>query len=366
MNEHCVALLGRRDDPTDAVEEYCRYLGTALQPRGVSLELARMRWAELGWRGAFAELRRQATPWKSSWVLLQYTALAWSRRGFSLRVRGVLRQLKKSGARTAIVFHDTEPYFGSRLIDRIRRIVQLYSMCEAVRLSDLAVFTIPVEKIGWLPAACAKAVFIPVGANLPSPERVWIQRREEVRALTVAVFCLSDGRAREGEVACVAKAVRYAAERVGAIRVALLGRNSERAERQLRESIGDAPVKIYIHGLLDGEEVVRVLGSADVLLFARGAISTGRSSAIAGIACGLPVIAREGPETTAPITGAGVVLLPEGAGEEFGAALVRVLSDGAYRATLAERSHRAQEQHFSWSAIAAKYAAALRSRSVEK
>jgi len=39
------------------------------------------------------------------------------------------------------------------------------------------------------------------------------------------------------------------------------------------------------------------------------------------------------------------------------------LSDAAYRASLAERSRRAQEKYFSWSAIAAKYAEAMRANS---
>ena len=33
-----ITLLGRRDEPTDAVEEYCRYLGEALRPHGYTLE----------------------------------------------------------------------------------------------------------------------------------------------------------------------------------------------------------------------------------------------------------------------------------------------------------------------------------------
>ena len=371
MNEHCVALLGRRDEPTDAVEAYCQYLGAALQPAGFSLEIVRLRWSELGWRQALESLREREKQWRGNWVFLQYTALTWSRRGFPLGVPRVLRQLKRCGVRSGIVFHDAEPYAGNRTIDRLRRRVQRYAMREALRLSDLAILTIPPEKISWLPDKGSKTAFIPVGANLPSPEKAWAASPDTRKEFpTVAVFGITgdatENRAGQEEVDCIAKAVRCAAEQVGAIRVALLGRNSERAERQLRESIGNARVQISVHGLLDGGDVVRVLGSADVLLFARGAISTRRSSAIAGIACGLPVIAREGPETAAPITDAGVVLLREGAGEEFGPALVRVLGDAAYRATLAERSRRAQEQHFSWSAIAAKYASALRSGSVEK
>ena len=33
MSQIVTALLGRKDEPTDAVEEYCRYLAAALQSR---------------------------------------------------------------------------------------------------------------------------------------------------------------------------------------------------------------------------------------------------------------------------------------------------------------------------------------------
>src|SRR6266849_3699007 len=102
MNERCIALLGRRDEPTDAVEEYCSYLGAAL---------------------------------------------AWSRRGFPLRFLRILRILRASGARVAVVFHDVEPYTGHRFVDRLRRSVQLRAMREALRLADVAVLTVPAEKL---------------------------------------------------------------------------------------------------------------------------------------------------------------------------------------------------------------------------
>lgn len=97
------------------------------------------------------------------------------------------------------------------------------------------------------------------------------------------------------------------------------------------------------------------------MLFARGPISSRRGSAIAGIACGLPVIAEEGSEVAPPITDAGVVLVPEeSVPEGFGAALVRVLTDQSYRVSLAQRSRDAQSRYFSWSVIARQYAQALR------
>jgi hypothetical protein len=38
MNRKCLALLGRRDEPTDAVEKYCRYLGGELRADGLELQ----------------------------------------------------------------------------------------------------------------------------------------------------------------------------------------------------------------------------------------------------------------------------------------------------------------------------------------
>ena len=74
------------------------------------------------------------------------------------------------------------------------------------------------------------------------------------------------------------------------------------------------------------------------------------------------VNAAMAPELAPPITEAGVVLVPEElVPEGFGPALVRVLSDQNYRASLAERSRDAQSRYFSWSVIARQYAQALRS-----
>jgi len=106
MKQRCVALLGRRDEPTDAVEEYCQYLGSALEPQGVSFELERFPWCELGWRKAFAEMDRKAGLWKNDWILIQYTALAWSRRGFSMPVLSLVQFFQKCGVRCGVVFHD--------------------------------------------------------------------------------------------------------------------------------------------------------------------------------------------------------------------------------------------------------------------
>jgi glycosyltransferase involved in cell wall biosynthesis len=359
----CMAILGRREVPTDGVHDYCCYLRDALTNEGVTLTLTQVRWAEIGRKASQQELLEAIKGKQKTFFLLQYTALSWSRRGFALPAVGVLKLLKRTGARCAVVFHDPDGFAGNRAIDGFRRGIQRYGMKRLVRLSDVAIFTLPRHKISWLPADTQNFVFIPVGANLPTPERAWAKKDNSTgNKPRVAVFSLTDKPTLEKEVSQIAQAVRYAAKRIGALEVVVLGRNSESGGEKLRVALAESPAEVRIVGLISADEVVRVLGASDVMLFARGPISSRRGSAIAGIACGLPVIAEEGSELAPPITEAGVVLVPEElVPEEFGPALVRVLSDQNYRASLAERSRDAQSRYFSWSVIARQYAQALRS-----
>jgi len=162
------------------------------------------------------------------------------------------------------------------------------------------------------------------------------------------------------EVAQITSAVRFAAKKLGKLRLLVFGRNADSAEAGLRVGLRDQPVALRVAGVLPEGDVEAILRSSDVLLFVRGSISSRRGSAIAGIACGLPVIAFAGSETAAPITDAGVVLVPGGNKTALGEALVRVLSDREYHARLAERSRAAYKKHFSWEAIASQYASLLK------
>ncbi|MEQ1352479.1 MAG: glycosyltransferase family 4 protein [Candidatus Acidiferrum sp.] len=360
----CIAILGRRDQPTDAVEEYCQYLGEALKGEEFELEIVRVRWDEIGSAASMQELRGRIretqNPSRNDWFLLQYTALAWSRRGFPLRIVRLVKFLKKQGARCAVVFHDAEAYGGKRWVDRLRRIVQRHVMRRLLLLSDISFFTVPREKVSWVPAGAKNIVFIPVGANLPSPEKAWSQTRNPVESKPcIAVFSITGNPRAQHEINLISEAVSYAAKQIGPLRIVVFGRNSEAGE-ELRVRLAGSPVEVNVLGLIPAEEIVRVLGASDVLLFVRGQISSRRGSAIAGIACGLPVIAQEGSETAPPITDAGVVLVPATAPRDFGPALLRVLTDQAYRESLAERSRNAQTRYFSWTVIAAQYAKALR------
>jgi glycosyltransferase involved in cell wall biosynthesis len=357
----CIAVLGRHDEPTDGVEDYCNYLAQALALEGITLSSVRLRWAELGWPMSLQELLAATGGKRDAVFLLQYTALAWSRRGLTMRTVEILKSLKKNGARCAVVFHDPDGYAGNRTIDRLRRYLQRRTMKQLLQLSDFAVFTLALDKISWLPKNARNIFYIPVGANLPAPERAWtIPPSPAAGKPLVAIFSLSDQPARTQEVSLIAEAVSYAAKQAGPLQLVVMGRNSELGAEELRAQLSGAPVEVQALGLISAEEVVSHLGAADAMLFPRGSISTRRGSAIAGIACGLPVIAQHGSEVAPPITEAGVSFVPENSTQEFGPVLARVLTDRAYRQDLAERSRNAQTRYFSWSVIAKQYAQALR------
>jgi glycosyltransferase involved in cell wall biosynthesis len=292
--------------------------------------------------------------------LVQYTALAWSARGFPLKFPSVLRSLKSAGARVAVVFHDVEPFSSPRLIDHLRHRVQLRTMRRALDLADLAIFTVPPEKLSWPNTNPLKTVFIPVGANLPFPEALASRSAGDIP--TVGVFSITGGDQGARETKQILAAVQHASQRLGRVRLSVFGRHSELREEALRQGLQKFPVELSVEGVVDPEQVVDRLAACDVLLFVRNGISTRRSSAIAGIAAGLPVIAYPNSETSSPITDAGVILVSPGDSDKLNETLVRVLSDANLRAELSSRSRAAYKTHFAWPAIAGRFAALLKSR----
>ena len=179
---------------------------------------------------------------------------------------------------------------------------------------------------------------------------------------TIGVFSITGGESGARETRVIIAAVRHASKKIGKLRLSVFGRSAELRETVLRDGLKDMPVELSVEGIVDPAQVVQKLSACDVLLFIRGPISSRRSSAIAGIACGLPVIAYSGSETAAPITDAGVVLVSPDQPDDLNSALVRVLSDAAYRMNLAARSRAAYETYFAWPAIASRFSALLNTR----
>lgn len=351
MPQRWIAVLGKRDRPTDGVADYCIHLGAALGLRGYDLEIVRVPWPERGWGAALADLRRRAQDWRGCWVLLQYTALGWSRRAFPLRFLQVLQVLRHNGVRCVVVFHDALPYRGSRLIDRLRRASQLWVMRAAYRRTDHSVLPVPLDQVTWLPTSPSKAAFIPVGANLP-PVAIDAKGVKANRgAKTVAVYGVTGEPATLAEVRDISHVLKITKARIEKLRLVVFGRGSAEAELALRHELEDSGIETIVLGLLPSEDITRELTNADVLLFVRGGVSSRRGSALAAIACGLPVVGYRSEETGFPVTEAGVVLVALEDRVALAEALIRVLSDDDWREQLRARSRSAQRQYFSWEVI---------------
>ena len=360
-----VALLGRRNQPTDGVRDYCRYLGDALAFREVCLTMADVPWAERGWLRGLADLWENSGNWKGRWVLFQYTALAWSRRGFPFGALVVIAVLRVRAIRTAVVFHDWTGYTGPRLVDRIRWRWQLTVMRWIARLAHRNVLPVPTEKAAWLPRHETPAAFIPIGANLPTCRPEEIQNCSEGlakspgRQPTVCVFCITADRRGIAEVDVIASAAKNAAARLGSVRLIALGHGSEENRPFLERALEGTGVDLSVLGLVAAAEAAREISRADAALFVRGEIEGQRGSAIASIVCGTPLIGFGSPEGAFPLSDAGVVLVPRGDVTALGQALLRVLSEPALRQELREKNRRAQEKYFSWERIAQQFVEVL-------
>ncbi len=349
-----IALLGRCDEPTDALEDYCICLGKALASKGFTLDLVRMPWPEKGWLPALNWLRHESRKWKGSCVLVQYTALSWSRRGFSLFFLPVLLLLKMRNVRIAVVFHDPEPYSGWRHVDRIRRACQRWTMRCAFHIADKAVMTIPVKDVSWLDPASSKATFIPVGANIPSI-RPNLRPRNRCDAKTIVVFGITGGGEVGNEVSDIAFAAKAAAGLLPRVRLVTLGRGSLESESKFRTALQGSTIEYSALGILSAEDVELALSNSDVSLFVRGCISTQRGSAIASIACAVPLVAYSGAELATPFSEAGVVPVPFGDRNRLAEATLNILTDCELWLNLHHRSQRSYHRYFAWEVVASRF-----------
>lgn len=359
---HFVALLGHTQKPTCGVEDYCTFLGQALTELGIDRETARVEWAEQGWMPALIRLWRDSAEWRQQWVVLQYTAGAWSKYGFPIGALAVVGILRCHGVRYAVTFH--EPYSWEvppeNWIDRVRAACQNWVIRVLYQSASKAVFADPLETVSWLPHRREKAVFIPIGSNIPEPNYLpasTSMKQDSIK--TVAVFCLSDPPRRQAELDEISYALRVASANVPDLRLILVGKGTAEAKDEIEQVFAGTRTEVLNLGIRSPEELSHVLAESDVMLCVRGKLFARRGSALAGVACGVPIIAYAGPAERTPVAEAGVVFVTYRDRNALGAALARILEDEELQAELRVRNRRAQEKYFSWTRIASRHLDAL-------
>jgi glycosyltransferase involved in cell wall biosynthesis len=316
------------------------------------MEIEEVSWESQGFTSALFLVWRKSKSWIGRWILVQYTALSWSRRGFPLPFLILLWLLRLRNMHIAVVFHDPSTYSGKNFVGGARSFCQRCVMRCSYWIAKRSILTIPLELVPWAPRNPSKATFIPVGSNIPPLVRSNSNgRREKTNAKTITVFSMTDGGIAP-EIEDIAFAVKSLTKQVWRPRLITLGRGSKRAEETLRQKLTGIEVEFIALGILSPEEVSKTLAASDVLLFTRGSLSTQRGSAIAGIACGLPIVAYSNSKERPPLSEAGILFVPQGDKEGLSVAVVRVLTDSELWEQLHHLSLRAQEKYFSWDVIA--------------
>jgi len=349
-----IFLLGRRDSPTDGVEDYCNLLGQSFAVRGTDVRVVRVSWATEGRLRSLRRLRQALRGQAGQWVLAQYTALSWSRRGFPVFFLLVLWLLRSCRIPIAVVFHDSSTYRGRRPVDRLRGFCQRLVMRTAYHLAGKSILTAPLDAVSWIPRRRPKAVFIPVGSNIPAVVACRTVGSGHPPK-TIAVFGVTGDGYIGTELTDIAFVVKAAAAQIPGIRLTMLGRGSKGAESTMREILEDPAVEFSALGVLPADEVSKVLSAADVSLFVRGSLSTQRGSAIASVACGTPLVAYSGPQLPVEFDQAGVVAVSPGDREAMARATISLLTDRQMWLELHRRSRQAYKAYFSWETVAARF-----------
>ena len=358
QRETWTALLGRRDAPADGVEDYCTFLGTSLGARGIELKQARVPWSETGWIGGLRWLARENTAWHGKWVIIQYTALSWSNHGFPILAVAVLAILRCGRARVAVTFHEPKRQGGSRWVDRLRGACQDWVIRRLYRGAARSIFTVPLDTVDWLPQGENKAVFIPIGANIPEyTSRRSPQASDQQKA--VIVFGVTGAPQMVREVEEIVWVIRETSKRIAKLCLVVVGRGALAARESLMNGLRGCDLEVEVRGILPAEEIAREFAHADVLLFLRGAITHQRGSAMAGIASGIPIVGYQSGGVNGPLAEAGIEWAPWQDRDSLTRGLVRVLSDPSRWLELHERNLAAQKTWLSWASIADRYRTVL-------
>lgn len=355
-----LALTGLRDPISDGVWDYCSRLASALRTHDIDIEIFEANWNKRGWLATLATLRRSLATARKDWVLLQYTAMGWSRRGFPFGAVAAAIAAKRSGARVGVVFHEFRGFQAMGIWARFRFVCQGKVIRWLYLLSDVAIFTVPTASIRWLRPDDPKAFFIPIGSNIPENSTPHQRTSSTGGPSTVAVFCVTNRNRTVWEVEEIAAAIRHVVKSVPHIRLSVFGRGAIEAHHLLEKALAGSGAEISVLGVLPAEEVNRILSDADVLLYVRDVLNPQRGSAIAAVACGLPIAAYGDATTSFPLSEAGAVLARPGDRNELAQALERVLTDEFFWNSLHLQSLSAYKKYFAWGEIARRFAVVLR------
>jgi glycosyltransferase involved in cell wall biosynthesis len=327
-------VVYRANGGVDAIDQYARRLVRAMCEQG--------REARYVADGLPAARRRAAG---APWVLVQYNPFRYGRAGFAPRMLGQAAALRRAaGAPFAVMVHEAWIDMHdarSTAIGAYQR-VQLKAL---LRLADV-VLTSTQALAEQLGRRCAH---VPVGSNI-APVAV---TREQARArlgigdgLVVALF----GRSNPSRALDHAHAAVTALAREQPLTVLNLGADAP--------PLDVAGADVHTPGRLTADGISLRLRASDLLLLPlTDGVSTRRTTLMAGLAHGLPVLGLRGVNTDRLLLD--LPLTPAGDPAAYALAAVALAADRRRREALGAQGQRLYATHFDWPVVARRVAAAL-------
>jgi UDP-glucose:(heptosyl)LPS alpha-1,3-glucosyltransferase len=340
----CGVVVFRRTgdvDEIDAIDEYSRRLVGAMATIGVRASY------EPGGLGPVLTAA-EAPPW----VLIQYNPFRYGRWGFAPRLVCDALRLRGRGVPLAVMVH--EAWVGmtdwrSTVIGLWQR-VQLRAL---VRLADGVMTSTEAlaREIGH------GAVHVPISTNITPVDTSQKAARERLGLdgkLAVALF----GRGHESRALDHAEAaIAAVADAYGANRLAVLNLGADAPTVR-----APAGVEVSSPGRQTADELSVGVSASDVILLPlTDGISTRRTTLMAALAHGRPVLGLHGRNTDTLLaeTPGALALTPVGDRAAFARAAVELVGDQAQLDAIGEAGRRLYEEQFDWPVLARRVASML-------
>jgi glycosyltransferase involved in cell wall biosynthesis len=376
--QHLVLLTPKVPPAKDGVGDYTYYLGkelsethkvsivTTLGQRtegdGDSFRVLPVvrRWNAWGMPSLWVQLKRL----QPSLVNLQWVPFLWGKWGVNFALPLTVLRLKQAGYRVVTTVHEPYVAWGG-----VRRFPLALLQRVQLRILISASTKVTVTTRAWEealrrahPKRAGDIVWLPVGSNIPIPSVLPTERR-----LARQTFGLEEGELAIGTFSPLGSGKRFdfvtAAWRKlkeRGVQVALLVIGATADEVQTR--FGEIPVGdgVRYTGYLPPEDVSQHLLALDLALapFDDG-ISCRRSSAIAAMAYGVPLVTTRGHLTDPVFEESPIVLIPANDHELFARAVADLAADPGKRDDLSRRTRAFFDQHFTWHIIAKKLLASI-------
>jgi len=373
----------------DGVREYARFLAVALErhvptrllvvstgahPRGArsDADTRRNEWWLAGWRAVWRA--RAEPPWRDcdTWVVQYVPQVFWRSVGreWPWLFLWLLYTRVVRAATIVITAHEYNvpwAWTWKRVVGRIA----FDGLCGGLGVWASHV----VVTHGHNRRKLARLLFwkgdriavIPVGSTIGDPGPEGLVRRSDPSGGGRAV-CVLFGDPAAAARSLVSALGAWLSAHPEAARLVWIARSREAVLALWRGECGLPPDLVAVAENRASEDVSRLLGSATVFLAPIvDGVSTRRTTVMAALAHGLPIVGTDGPCTDEVLrTSEAFALSPPEDGQAWIAQLERVLGDAALRARMGRAARALYESRFTWDRIAAAYLALLKADARER